>query len=173
MQALYLEIKNLIISTLNLDDLTPDDIDINAPLFGDGLGLDSIDALELGLAVKNEYGIVLSCGKRRNASALFLRRHSGLFHCCATCLRKTIMTDQQTIYQEVSALLVKLFEIDPQDIKPEARLYEDLELDSIDAVDMIVHLQKKTGKKIKPEEFKAVRTVQDVVEAVERLLQEG
>ncbi|MCX2002714.1 acyl carrier protein, partial [Escherichia coli] len=47
------------------------------------------------------------------------------------------------------------------------------ELDSIDAVDMIVHLQKKTGKKIKPEEFKAVRTVQDVVEAVERLLQEG
>ena len=52
--------KYLIISTLNLDDLTPDDIDINAPLFGDGLGLDSIDALELGLAVKNEYGIVLS-----------------------------------------------------------------------------------------------------------------
>ncbi|EON2999793.1 phosphopantetheine-binding protein [Escherichia coli] len=58
--SVYLEIKNLIISTLNLDDLTPDDIDINAPLFGDGLGLDSIDALELGLAVKNEYGIVLS-----------------------------------------------------------------------------------------------------------------
>ncbi len=63
------------------------------------------------------------------------------------------MTEQQSIYQEVSALLIKLFEIDPQDITPEARLYEDLELDSIDAVDMIVHLQKKTGKKIKPEEF--------------------
>ncbi|HAV9617574.1 TPA: acyl carrier protein [Escherichia coli] len=62
MQALYLEIKNLIISTLNLDELTPDDIETDAPLFGDGLGLDSIDALELGLglAVKNEYGIVLS-----------------------------------------------------------------------------------------------------------------
>ncbi len=53
------------------------------------------------------------------------------------------MTDQHAIYDEVSALLVKLFETDPQDIKPEARLYEDLELDSIDAVDMIVHLQKK------------------------------
>ena len=60
MQALYLEIKNLIISTLNLDELTPDDIETDAPLFGDGLGLDSIDALELGLAVKNEYGSVLS-----------------------------------------------------------------------------------------------------------------
>ena len=53
MQALYLEIKNLIISTLNLEELTPEDIDTDAALFGDGLGLDSIDALELGLAVKN------------------------------------------------------------------------------------------------------------------------
>lgn len=83
------------------------------------------------------------------------------------------MTESHDIYAEVSALLVKLFEIDPQEIHPEARLYEDLELDSIDAVDMIVHLQKKTSKKIKPEEFKAVRTVQDVVDAVERMSREA
>lgn len=83
------------------------------------------------------------------------------------------MTEQDKIFQEVSTLLTKLFEIAPEEITPEARLYEDLELDSIDAVDMIVHLQKKTGKKIKPEEFKAVRTVQDVVDAVERLLREA
>lgn len=82
------------------------------------------------------------------------------------------MTEQETIYQEVCGLLTVLFEIDPQDITPEARLYEDTELDSIDAVDMIVHLQKKTGKKIKPETFKSVRTVQDVVDAVEQLLRE-
>ncbi|MBW9429445.1 acyl carrier protein [Atlantibacter hermannii] len=60
MQALSAEIKNLIITTLNLDELTADDIDAEAPLFGDGLGLDSIDALELGLAVKTQYGVVLS-----------------------------------------------------------------------------------------------------------------
>ncbi|WP_130099212.1 acyl carrier protein [Siccibacter turicensis] len=83
------------------------------------------------------------------------------------------MTEQQTIYQEVSALLTKLFEIEPGTISPDARLYEDLELDSIDAVDMIVHLQKKTGKKIKPEAFKSVRTVQDVVDAVEQLLKDA
>ncbi|EAM7299169.1 acyl carrier protein [Salmonella enterica subsp. enterica serovar Give] len=82
------------------------------------------------------------------------------------------MTEQETIYQEVCGLLTRLFEIDPQDITLEARLYEDLELDSIDAVDMIVHLQKKTGKKIKPETFKSVRSVQDVVDAVEQLLRE-
>ncbi len=60
MQSLDLEIKNLIISTLNLEGVSPDDIETDAPLFGDGLGLDSIDALELGLAVKNQYGVVLS-----------------------------------------------------------------------------------------------------------------
>lgn len=83
------------------------------------------------------------------------------------------MTEHKAIYEEVSALLVKVFEIDPQDIKPEARLYEDLELDSIDAIDMIVHLQKKIGKKIKPEDFKTVRTVQDVVDVADRLLKEA
>ncbi|TCT91013.1 acyl carrier protein [Gibbsiella quercinecans] len=79
--------------------------------------------------------------------------------------------DKNEIYQEISGLLVKLFEVDVNDIKPEARLYEDLELDSIDAVDMVVHLQKRIGRKISPETFKTVRTVQDVVNAVEQLLQ--
>ena len=60
MQQLYLEIKNLIISTLNLDELSADDIETESALFGDGLGLDSIDALELGLAIKNQYAVVLS-----------------------------------------------------------------------------------------------------------------
>lgn len=77
--------------------------------------------------------------------------------------------NKENIYQEVIGLLVKLFELDAEQITPESRLYEDLDLDSIDAVDMVVHLQKRTGKKIKPEDFKAVRTVQDVVDAVERL----
>ncbi|PHM39829.1 acyl carrier protein [Xenorhabdus mauleonii] len=80
--------------------------------------------------------------------------------------------EKQAIFQEVSQLLVQLFELAPEDITPESRLYEDLELDSIDAVDMVVHLQKKTGRKIKPEAFKSVRTVQDVVDAVEQLLNE-
>lgn len=83
------------------------------------------------------------------------------------------MNEQHAIYDEVAALLESLFEVDPQDIRPDARLYDDFELDSIDAIDMVVHLQKKVGKRIKPEEFKAVRTVQDVVDAVERLLNEA
>ena len=49
----------MIIDTLELEDITPDDIDPEAPLFGEGLGLDSIDALELGLALQKRYGIKL------------------------------------------------------------------------------------------------------------------
>ena len=60
MDSLINDIKQMIIDTLNLEDINPADIDTDAPLFGDGLGLDSIDALELGLAVKNRYGVVLS-----------------------------------------------------------------------------------------------------------------
>jgi acyl carrier protein len=54
------EIKLLIIDVLQLEDITPDDIDPDAPLFVEGLGLDSIDALELGVAIQKRYGVVLS-----------------------------------------------------------------------------------------------------------------
>lgn len=60
MEELALEIKQMIIDTLNLEEIAAEEMDSEAPLFGDGLGLDSIDALELGLAVKNRYGVVLS-----------------------------------------------------------------------------------------------------------------
>ncbi len=52
-------IKKLIIEVLNLEDTSPDDIDSAAPLFGDGLGLDSIDALELGVAIRRQYNVNL------------------------------------------------------------------------------------------------------------------
>ncbi|MFZ6657742.1 phosphopantetheine-binding protein [Undibacterium sp. TJN19] len=54
------EVKELIIEVLQLEDITPADIDSNAPLFVEGLGLDSIDALELGVALQKRYGISLS-----------------------------------------------------------------------------------------------------------------
>jgi len=57
MEALKLKLKEQIIAALNLEDLTPADIDDAAPLFGEGLGLDSIDALELIVMLEREYGI--------------------------------------------------------------------------------------------------------------------
>jgi len=63
------EIKDLIITTLSLEDVVVDDIDSTAPLFNEGLGLDSIDALELGLALQKRYGLTLS------ADSVETRRH--------------------------------------------------------------------------------------------------
>lgn len=57
------ELKQLIIDTLDLEDISVDDIDSHAPLFNDGLGLDSIDALELGLAIRKKYTIKIDAEK--------------------------------------------------------------------------------------------------------------
>lgn len=57
MPEMELDIKKLIIESLKLEDITPEQIDSDEPLFGDGLGLDSIDALELGVAIRQRYGI--------------------------------------------------------------------------------------------------------------------
>ena len=54
------KLKEIIVSSLDLEDVSPSDIDTEAPLFGEGLGLDSIDALELGMAIKREFGISFS-----------------------------------------------------------------------------------------------------------------
>ncbi|AXV66935.1 acyl carrier protein [Pseudoalteromonas shioyasakiensis] len=74
------------------------------------------------------------------------------------------------IYNVLQGILVDEFEIDADDISLDAHLYQDLDLDSIDAVDLVVKLREITGKKIEPDAFKQVRTVQDVVNEVEKLV---
>lgn len=66
MENLELEIKLLIIDALELEDITPDDIDSDAPLFNEGLGLDSIDALELGIALQKKFNIKLKENSEKN-----------------------------------------------------------------------------------------------------------
>ena len=63
---LELKIKQLIIDSLELEDISTEDIKDEEPLFGDGLGLDSIDALELGMALKKEFNLTLSKNKEEN-----------------------------------------------------------------------------------------------------------
>ncbi|MGH8178643.1 MAG: acyl carrier protein [Steroidobacter sp.] len=71
----------------------------------------------------------------------------------------------------IRSTLVELFELAPADIKPEARLYEDLEIDSIDVVDLMDEVNRHTGGKATPEDFRSVRTVDDLVAVMQRLLQ--
>jgi len=66
MDDLKLQIRKLIIDALNLEDIKPEDIVDSEPLFGEGLGLDSIDALELGVALRKKFGIKFSADKTEN-----------------------------------------------------------------------------------------------------------
>ena len=77
---------------------------------------------------------------------------------------------REQIFAQVQRELCELFDLKPAQITLESRLNDDLDLDSIDAVDLAVRLQDLTNKRIKPEQFKAVRTVEDVVDAVEEML---
>jgi acyl carrier protein len=68
-------------------------------------------------------------------------------------------------------VLASTFQLDPATISPESNLFTDLDLDSIDAVELAIQLQEITGKRVKAEDFKSVRTVQDVVGTVHQMLQ--
>ena len=80
--------------------------------------------------------------------------------------------NQAAIYERIVQILQDTFDIDAARITPEARLYEDLDIDSIDAVDLIVQLKPLVGKRLNAEAFKSVRTIQDVVGALQRLVSE-
>ncbi len=77
---------------------------------------------------------------------------------------------KEQILEELKKILIEELEIDEKDITLEANLFQDLDLDSIDAVDIAVRMQKFTDKKLSPAEFKKIQTVNDVVEAVYALL---
>ena len=83
-------------------------------------------------------------------------------------MSKTFTHDE--ILNKLTEILVEDFEINADLINPEANLFDDLELDSIDAVDLAVKLQYFTDKKIAPKKKKKIRTVNDVVNAIEELL---
>ena len=74
--------------------------------------------------------------------------------------------DETQIYDLLRNALIERFEIEPERIHRDANLYEDLEIDSIDAIDLIDHIKRETGRKLQAEDFRNVRTVDDVVQAV-------
>ena len=79
--------------------------------------------------------------------------------------------DKQVIFEKIKAALIEDFDLEENRIVPEARLYEDLELDSIDAVDLIVKLKSFLPRNIDPEAFKKMRTLENVVDGIYNLVQ--
>ena len=81
------------------------------------------------------------------------------------------MQTQAEILEKLKEVLEELFEVNPDEVTLDSHLYEDLDLDSIDAVDLVIKLKEITGKMANPDEFKSVRTVGDVVVVVSKLIQ--
>lgn len=79
------------------------------------------------------------------------------------------MKTQEEIFATLRQIMSEMFELAPDDITLDANLGQDLDIDSIDAVDLMVRLREITGKRINPEDFKNARTVRDVVETVYRI----
>ncbi|MBI5608678.1 MAG: acyl carrier protein [Deltaproteobacteria bacterium] len=81
--------------------------------------------------------------------------------------------NRDEIFEKVRDILAEMFEIDPATVKLESQLVQDLDLDSIDAIDMVVKLQELTGKRVEEAKLRKVRTVGDVVDLVESHLGES
>ena len=80
------------------------------------------------------------------------------------------MTSEADIEQKIKDILVAEFECDPARLTPDVNLFSDLDLDSIDAVDLVTRLQNEIGKRVDPESFRQIRTLRDVTAAVSRLV---
>lgn len=74
--------------------------------------------------------------------------------------------DREQLFEQMKDILVEQFEADPNKVTMDANLYEELDIDSIDAVDLMVQIKEFTGKRISPEQFKEVRTIGDVLDAL-------
>jgi acyl carrier protein len=81
-----------------------------------------------------------------------------------------VMTEQD-VFLKLREVLADSFRLDPESIQLDSHLFKDLDLDSIDAVELAIQLQEFTGRRVSAQEFKDVRTVGDVVDAIHRMLQ--
>ena len=81
--------------------------------------------------------------------------------------------DETQIYDLLRNALIERFEIEPERIHRDANLYEDLEIDSIDAIDLLDQIKRQTGYKLQAEDFRNVRTIDDIIAAVSKLYQDA
>ncbi len=81
------------------------------------------------------------------------------------------MVTREAVFGQVRDAFVDLFDIEPERVTEDARLYEDLEIDSIDAVDLLDRVKRQSGLQLSASDFRSVRTVRDLVEALHRLMQ--
>ena len=151
--------------------LTPPTLIPRRHYLGEGLGLDSIDALEIGAALSKRYRIkIKSQDEKPNSILIPLNLLPGLSRKRPEVKGFPLETEtwiKSTMFEKLRDLLEDEFDIDRGNVTLDALLYEDLGLDSIDAVDLMAWIVKLTGKRMSPEDFRNVRTVRDVIDKLE------
>ncbi|MFV5490572.1 acyl carrier protein [Acinetobacter sp. ASP199] len=79
------------------------------------------------------------------------------------------MLTQEQVLEKLREWMDELFEISPEEVQLDSNLATDLDVDSIDAIDLVIKIKELTGKQVNPEDFKNVRTVQDVVTVIQNM----
>ena len=133
-------------------------------------GFDSIDAREVAVVVGTRYGIVVS--EMLMKTALTSPASESLEDSLPLIARsrEAVRVTKEEIFERVRTILVDSFELDLQSVHPTAHLMEDLDLDSIDAIDMAVAIESETGIDVSEAELRSLRIVQDAVDLIHRRL---
>ncbi len=164
------EIAALTIDKLMLSGLTPETMEPELSLVED-YGLDSIDLLELAMAISRKYGVEFKDGSEENvvhfASLRALARHvEANREVEATAAAPTA---EERAFQEITNGLSEMFGMSVDTLDNDTKLVEDLDLDSLDALDLVVRLQDKLGARIPDDRLMELRTIGDVVRVVTEL----
>ena len=117
-------------------------------MFADGLGLDSIDALELAVEIGRRYKVQIKSDDERNREIFRSVRTLAAFIAEEKARMEPARMTRDEIFERVRELLTKTFGLPAEKVTPTALLQKDLDLDSIDAVDLVVYLQDWTGREV-------------------------
>lgn len=179
MTNLEREVATLIVDKLMLSGVTGQTMDVNVSL-AEEYGLDSIDFLELAMGISKTYGVEFSEDDSENESHFMSVSTLAAYVVANRSSEPTaepVVTapesHEEHVYREITAGLQEMFDFPIERLRYDAKLVEDLELDSLDALDLVVRLQETLGARIPDDKLMELRTIGDVVKVVVNLSEDS
>jgi len=160
------DVAKLIVDKLMLTEVNGETMDLNASLV-DTYGLDSLDFLELAMAISKQYGVEFTEGDEENAKHFHCVHSISAYIQQKSSNRQCDEDDLETkIFKEVASTLHAMFEFPTDDLKYETQLVADLDLDSLDALDLVACLHESLGVHIPDKKLMKLQSVGDIVKVV-------
>ena len=168
------EIASFVVKTLMLTDVSADTMEVDA-LLVDAYGLDSIDFLELAMAIHKTYGVEFADRDERNAtyfrSVASLAAHVEANRPRTAPAAPAADSSEERAYREIVGGLREMFDFPEESLHRDALLVQDLGLDSLDALDLVVRLQDTLGARIPDDRLQELKTIGDVVAITVELIE--